>query len=416
MTHFWHPVSDMSRVLAGGELVIERGEGVYLWDTSGRKYIDAAAGGLWYCMVGYGRTEIAEAADRQLRTMPAYSCYADTANPPVLELADRIASIAPMDDPLVFFATGGGEAIDTAAKLARRHWSLQGRDQRTIIISREMGYHGLNAFGTTLAGHDSFQAGVGPLVGDTMRVPWNSAEALAQAIESVGAERVAAFFCEPVVGAGGVLFPPAGYLEDVRRICRETGVLFLADEVICGYGRCGDWFASKRFGLDPDLITFAKGVTSGYLPLSGVIVARRVAEPFLQPDAGVWRHGYTYSGHATSCAAALANLDIIENEGLLGRALELETEIEEAFRPLADHPLVSEIRTDFGVLAAVVLADPSVQEQVIKAAREEGLLIRMLMGAALQVCPALVITRTELDELVGKLGAALDRVREPVAA
>ena len=189
--------------------------------------------------------------------------------------------------------------------------------------------------------------------------PWDSAAALADAIDEVGAERVAAFFCEPIIGAGGVLAPPDGYLQEVQRICSDRGVLFLADEVICGFGRVGDWFASTRLGLRPDLITFAKGVTSGYMPLGGVIASGRVREPFWSDTAGVWRHGYTYAGHATATAAAHPNLDIIENEGLLERALLLESELAEALAPLTEHELVAEVRAGLGVVAAVQPVDPA---------------------------------------------------------
>ena len=324
-----------------------------MWDTDGRRYLDACAG-LWYCNVGYGRDEIVDAVAAQMRKVPSYSSYGDLSTPVTTALAERIAEIAPMADARIFFTSGGAEAIETAAKLARRYWSLQGHTERTVVISRERAYHGMAAYGTSLAGSDVFRAGLGTLVGDTLQVPWNSAEALAEAIDGAGPGRVAAFFCEPIVGAGGVLIPPPGYLEEARRVCRERDVLFVADEVICGYGRVGDWFASRRFGLDPDMVTFAKGITSGYVPLGGVIVGARVAEPFWSSDTGgVWRHGYTYSGHATATAAAHPNLDIMEREDLPGRALELESELADVLAPLADHPLVTEVRSGLGVVAAI---------------------------------------------------------------
>jgi adenosylmethionine-8-amino-7-oxononanoate aminotransferase len=322
-----------------------------------------------------------------------------------------------MDDAVVFFTSGGAESVETAAKLARRYWSLVGEPERTVVISRERAYHGMAAYGTSIVGMEPFRAGLGTLVSDTVRVPWDSAQALADAIEAAGPGRVAAFFCEPIIGAGGVLIPPEGYLQEVRRICRDTGVLFVADEVICGYGRVGDWFASRRFGLDPDLVTFAKGITSGYVPLGGVIVGTRVSEPFWKrPETGIWRHGYTYSGHATATAAAHPNLDIIEREGLLARALELETELADALAPLASHPLVGEIRAGLGVVAAVqldadaVAADPTLPDRAGMAAREAGVMIRPLAGGALAMSPALVITQSELDELAAMLQATLDAV------
>jgi putrescine aminotransferase len=260
MTRFWHPVADMHAVSQSGELVLERADGVWLWDEQGRRYLDACAS-LWYCNVGYGRAEIADAAAAQLRRLPAYSAYADLSTRPATDLAARVAGIAPFADAVVFFTSGGAESVETAAKLVRRYWSLSGLPERTVVISRDLAYHGMGGYGTSIVGTDAFKVGLGPLVPDTLRVPWDSAQALADAIAKIGPERVAGFFCEPVIGAGGVLSPPEGYLETARRVCREADVLFVADEVICGYGRLGDWFASSRFGLEPDLVTFAKGIT-----------------------------------------------------------------------------------------------------------------------------------------------------------
>jgi putrescine---pyruvate transaminase len=415
VTRFWHPVADMSAVAAGGELILERGEGVHVWDESGRRYLDAT-GALWYCNVGYGRTEIADAAAAQMRRLPAYSHYGDVSSRPTTDLAERIAAFAPMEDVAVFFTSGGGEAVETAVKLVRRYWSLLGQEEKTIVISRERAYHGLAGYGTSLVGIDAFTVGVGPLAGGTLQVPWNDADALASAIDDAGAERVAAFFCEPIVGAGGVLLPPPGYLEAARAVCRDRDVLFVADEVICGFGRVGGWFASSRFGLDPDLVTFAKGVTSGYLPLGGVIVGGRVREPFWSPGAGVWRHGYTYSGHATATAAAHANLDVMERESLPQRARGLEATLAAALEPLASHRLVADVRAGLGVLAAVQLEsdalaeDAALTDRVVAAAREHGVLTRALTGGGLQISPALTIGDDDLAELVEGLGAALDAV------
>jgi putrescine aminotransferase len=415
VTRFWHPVADMHAVATSGELILDRAEGTHVWDENGKRYLDATAG-LWYCNVGFGRAEIADAVAAQLRKLPAYSHYGDISSRPTTDLAERIARIAPMEDAVVFFTSGGGESVETAVKLVRRYWSLLGQEQRMIVVSRERAYHGLAGYGTSIVGTDAFTVGVGPLAGGTLRVPWNDADALAAAIDEVGAEQVAAFFCEPIVGAGGVLLPPPGYLETARRVCRERDVLFVVDEVICGFGRVGDWFASTRFQLDPDLVTFAKGVTSGYVQLGGVIAGRRVREPFWAEGAGVWRHGYTYSGHATAAATAHANLDIMERESLCERALRLEADLADALAPLADHRLVSEVRSGLGVVAAVQLApeaiadDASLPDRTALAARERGVLTRVLVGGGLQISPALVIDDAGLAELVDGLGAALDDV------
>jgi putrescine---pyruvate transaminase len=408
VTRFWHPFADMGLVEERGELVLERGEGSRLWDEQGRSYLDATAA-LWYCNVGYGRTEIGEAAAAQIARISAYSAYADLATRPAVDLAERLAALSPLDDARVFLCSGGAESIESAAKLARRYFSLTGEPERTILIARERCYHGVAGFGTSLAGADVFREGIDAPVPHVLHVPWDSADALRDTIEQAGAERVAAFFCEPVVGAGGVLAPPPGYLADVRAICRDAGCLLVADEVITSFGRCGHWFASERFGLDPDLITFAKGSTSGYLPLGGVIASGRIAEPFWRPGGGVvFRHGYTYSGHAAVAAASHANLDILERDGLIERGNELETELTEALEPLAGHPLVSEVRSGTGVMAAVQLADPTLADRASLVAREHGVITRVLLGGALQISPPLVITRDELDEIASGLAAALD--------
>ena len=416
MTHFWHPVSDMHSVQASGELILERGEGCHLWDDKGNRYIDST-GGLWYANVGYGRAQIADAAAAQMRKLHAYSHYGDISSRPTTDLAERISAIAPMEDAAVFFTSGGGESIETVVKLVRRYWSLLEQPERTVIISRERAYHGLAGYGTSIVGTDAFKVGVGPLAGDTARVAWDSAEALEATIREIGPERVAAFFCEPIIGAGGVLLPPDGYLHATREICRAHGVLFVADEVICGYGRTGDWFACGRVAIDPDAVTFAKGITSGYVPLGGVIVGRTIQEPFWgTAAAGVWRHGYTYSGHASAAAAAHANLDIIEREGIVARGLALETEIPAALAPLADHELVSEIRAGFGAVAAIqidpeLLADePGLTDSVTLRARHHGVLTRTLTGGGLQISPPLVISRDELEEIASGLAGALDDV------
>jgi adenosylmethionine-8-amino-7-oxononanoate aminotransferase len=282
-----------------------------------------------------------------------------------------------------------------------------------VFITREHAYHGMHTAGTSLAGIPANVEGYGDLLGEVEKVAWNDAEALRDRISGVGAERVAAFFCEPVVGAGGVFPPPPGYLAEAREICRESGVLFVADEVITGFGRCGDWFASRRFDLKPDLITCAKGITSGYLPLGGVIAAPRVADVFWAQGAGVFRHGYTYSGHAAVAAAALANLDIMEQEGLLSRALDLEAQIPEALADLTGHAVVEEIRSGVGALAAVQLdterlsADPFLAARAVSACRERGILTRALASGALQVSPTLVIEEGELSRIAEGFAAAL---------
>jgi putrescine---pyruvate transaminase len=413
---FWHPFADMRAIVANGELVIDRGEGAHVFDTAGRRYVDATAS-LWYCNVGHGRREIAAAAAAQMQRLEAYSTFGDIANRPALELAERVAGYAPMDDAKVFLTSGGSDSIDTAVKLARRYWQARGEHERSVVVSRTGAYHGMHLAGTSLAGIDANRQGYGaPLMEGVDTVAWDSADALGELINRAGPERVAAFFCEPVIGAGGVFHAPPGYLAKVREICRETGVLFVADEVVTGFGRVGAWFASERFSLDPDLIVCAKGITSGYLPLGAVIASGHVAEPFFDGTVGMWRHGYTYSGHATVAAAALANLDVLERERLVARARTLELELADALRPLADHDLVTEVRVAEGVLAAVQIDPARIAEDVtlpvraVAAARSAGVMTRSLATGAIHVSPPLVITTEELGELSDGLRKALDEV------
>jgi putrescine aminotransferase len=400
-------------VVRGHELVVSRGEGVWLWDEDGNRYLDASAS-LWYCNVGHGRSEIAEAAARQLQQLEAWSIFGDTATPPALELADRLARLSSLDGAKIFFTTGGGDAIDTAAKLARLYWQVLGRPERLHVISRTAAYHGTMAFGTSIGGIEANRVGYGPLVPSTSQVRWDSPDALRDEIERVGPERVAAFFMEPVIGAGGVLPPPAGYVPAVAEICRDADVLFVCDSVICGFGRLGTWLGFERFDVQPDMVTFAKGVTSGYLPLGGVVVSGRVAEPFWsEPGRITVRHGQTYSGHAAVCAAALANLDILDREGLVPRGRELENELLQTFAPLAEHPLVAEVRGGTGMLVGIafdaetIAAEPALPAKSAQAIRMHGVLIRAL-GSSLAVSPPLTISSDEIQFIRDGVRAGLD--------
>ncbi len=412
MTTIWHPFADMATLESVGELTLARGDGSHVWDVNGTRYLDATAG-LWFVNVGHGRAEIADAAADQMRRLASYHTFGDLTNEPTAELTDRVAGIAPMADAKVFLTSGGSDSIDTATKMVRRFWSLTGQPERTVLIRREHAYHGMHAAGTSLAGIRANADGYGPLLHEVVEVPWDDADALYETIDQLGRGRVAGFFCEPVMGAGGVFPPPPGYLEKARGICRDLGVLFIADEVITGFGRCGAWFASERFQLEPDLVTCAKGITSGYLPLGAVIAAPTVWEPFWREGAGMFRHGYTYSGHAAVSAAALANLDILEREGLVRRAAELESVLLTGLQTLTTHPLVREVRGGVGVLAAVQLTDPVATDaallgRVVPALRERGIMGRVLAGGALQISPPLVLTNDEVQELTDGLRAALD--------
>jgi putrescine---pyruvate transaminase len=408
----WHPFADMARV-AGRELVLVRGEGAWLEDDRGRRYLDATAS-LWYCNVGYGRAELADAAAAQMRELAAYSTFGAYANRPALELADRLAGIAPVEDAAVFLTTGGSDAVETAAKIARRYWLLRGEPQRTVLVARSEAYHGMNAYGTSLAGIGPNAQGWGPLVADVVHVAHDDAAALERLLAGHG-DRVAAFIGEPVIGAGGVVPPPDGYWARVQRACAESGALLIADEVVTGYGRTGPWFACERFGVEPDMVTTAKGLTSGYLPLGAVLCAPRVRDALWADTAGPFRHGYTYSGHAAGCAVALRNLDIIEREGLRDRVRELEPVLAEALAGLESAPLVEETRS-VGLLGAVELSaaaraeDPGLADRVVAELQDAGILVRSLVGHSLQISPPFVITEREIDLLAERIGGVLERM------
>lgn len=398
----------------GAPFVLARGEDVWVWDEQGRRYLDATAS-LWCANAGHGRPEIAAAVERQMRALDTYSIFGDYANRPAMELAERLATLAPIPGSRVFLGSGGGDAIDTAAKLARAHFQLAGQHERSHLIGREHGYHGTHGYGTSVGGIAPNLADWGPLVPDVSHVPYDSVDALAAEIERVGPTRVAAFFCEPVIGAGGVLLPPEGYVEGVADVCARYGVLFVADCVINAFGRLGTWLGIDRWpSVRPDLIVLAKGISGGTLPLGATIVAPHVAEPFFTgaPGAPVLRHGPTYAGHPTCCAAGLATLDLYEREDLIVRGRMLEGPLERALRPLEAHPLVAEVRAGLGLLGAVELsedvlaADPGAAARLMHACRERGLLVRAL-GAGVAVSPPLTIAEEQIAEIGAGIAAGL---------
>jgi adenosylmethionine-8-amino-7-oxononanoate aminotransferase len=407
---FWNPQAQMPTALRH-RLVIARGEGAYLYTEAGDRLLDATAS-LWYCNVGHARPELADAAAKQLRELETYHVFGPVANRPALELADRIAALVPIPDAKVILGSGGSDAVDTAAKLARRHWQLHGRPDKRIVLSRDLGYHGLHAFGTSIGGLQFNRDGYGgeSLVPETARVATNDAGSLAEAVRTLGADRIAAFFAEPVIGTGGVIPPAPGYLEAVQAICRDNDVLFVTDEVITGFGRTGAMFASERFGLEPDMLLFAKGVTSGYLPLGGIAVARNVWEPFFAgDDAPIFRHGVTYSGHATACAVALANLDVLERDRLVERVADLESALVDALEPLRHLDEVVEVRCGVGLLGGVQLREDVSAEAVAYACRDLGVMTRPITNNTLQISPPFVVDADELGVISDAIGTALDR-------
>ncbi len=401
MTHFWHPFAEMSKV-KHKPFIVDRGEGIYVYDEEGNRYLDAAAS-LWYMNVGYGRDEIIDAMSAQARKLPAFHAFIDYGTRAPMELAERIAGVSPDPDSKVFFGSGGSDAVDTAAKLTRRYFNAIGQPERTVFISREWAYHGMHTYGTALGGMEPNRAGYGgELVSEVVIVPHDDPEAVEKAIDHAGSERIAGIFVEAVIGAGGIRPVDSGYLTSVREMVREAGGLYISDEVITGFGRVGDWFAANLYDLDPDLITFAKGVTCGYAPLGGVVAAPHIAEPFFSTPGLVFRHGYTYSGHATACVAGLVVMDIIEREGLLERAAQLESEIYEALRPLEDLPVVDNIRRGVGALAAIQLEvgdDDALPYRAAEACRRAGVLTRAVGGGGLQVSPPLTMNPEQVSEM-----------------
>jgi putrescine aminotransferase len=401
----------MAETEARGRVVFVSGEGAHLTDSEGRRYFDAS-GGLWYNAVGHGRERIAEAVAAQARKLAATTCFDVYASDVTLAVADRVAELAPMECARVFLTSGGSDGIDSAGKIIRRYFALRGEPEKTVFISREGAYHGMHAYGTSLAGIPGNRDGWGPLVREVEQVTAFNAEALEEKIREVGAERVGAFFAEPVIGAGGVFPPPEGYLQAVREVCDRHGVLLVCDEVVTGVGRLGRWTASERFGVVPDLLVLAKILTSGYQPLGAVVVGREVAEPFFAGDGAWLKHGYTYSGHATACAAAVANLEIIEEERLVDRVAELEPAVARLLGPLAEVDGISEVRT-VGLLAGVQLDAPWFEERGVPlaeaavAVRERGQLSRLLASGALQFSPPFVSTEEEIAGFAEAVADAL---------
>jgi adenosylmethionine-8-amino-7-oxononanoate aminotransferase len=382
---------------------IVRGEGALVWDAEGRELVDAMAS-LWYCAIGHGRREMADAIAAQVTTLEAYSTFDPFTNPPADALAARLAAIAPMPDARVFFCCSGSEAVDSAMKIARVAHAQRGEPQRQLIISRARGYHGTNYGGTSAQGIAPNREGWGALLAEVVQVPSDDLEAVATIFAQRG-EQVAAVITEPVQGAGGVFPPPPGYLEGLRRLCDQHGAYLVFDEVICGFGRLGTWFASDHFGVTPDLTTFAKAVTSGYQPLGGVFVGGAVRSALESDPAFFLRHGYTYSGHATACAAALANLAIFEREGLLGEAGRVGDRLGAGLRALAADGVIDHARGVGAVWAAGLRADQdatAVRDRML----DLGVITRAINADTCAFCPPLVTTDAQIDRIVDALATA----------
>ena len=376
---------------------IVRGKGSLLWDSNGRQYIDAI-GSLWYCQVGHGRTEIAEAVAAQISTLETYSTFDPFTNQKADELAAKLQSISALPQSRVFLCGSGSEAVDTAMKLARVAQGQAGHPERTIIISRMRGYHGTNYGGTSAQGLPLNKQGFGQLLPEVVQVDSDNLEDLAMFM-SDNSKKIAAVIVEPLQGAGGVWPPPPGYLEGARKLCDQHGAFLIFDEVISGFGRMGTWFAADHYGVTPDMLCFAKGVTSGYQPLGGVYVGAAVREALESDPNFFLRHGYTYSGHSSVCAAALANLAIIEREGLVERAKHVGARLSKGLGALATDGTIDHVRGDGAVWAAGLKPDQNsvtIRDRMI----ELGVIARAINTDTVAFCPPLVATDEELDKMI----------------
>ncbi len=432
-SHHLHPFTDHGALRKEGSRVIVKGDGVWLTDSDGKQIMDGMAG-LWNVQIGHGRTEIADAVAAQMRELSYYNTFFKTTHPPVIELSQMIAKLAPEPYNQMFYVSSGSEANDTVLRLVRYFWDLKGKPEKKTIITRWNAYHGSTVAGTSLGGMKAMHAqGDLPIPGihhidqpywfdeggDMSPEEFGLAAAgkLEAAIDAIGEDKIAAFMAEPIQGAGGVIIPPDTYWPEIKRILAERGILFVADEVISGFGRLGEWFGSTVYGLEPDLIAVAKGMTSGYLPMGGVLVHDRVAD-VVQHEGGEFFHGYTYSGHPACAAAAIANLTIMQDEGVVEHVRDVAApKFAEVFSGLSDHPLVGEARTK-GLLGAIELVPNKPARDRFANYGDVGTLCRdisfqhgLVMRAvrdSLILSPPLVITHDELDWMGATVRTVLD--------
>ena len=431
--HYLHPFTDHKSLAAKGARIITKADGIYIWDSNGVKILDAMSG-LWCVNVGYGRKELVDAAAAQMQELPYYNSFFQTTNIPAVKLAERIVKLAGDNYSHVFFSSSGSESNDTNIRIVRHYWATLGQPERKVIISRNNAYHGSTMAGASLGGMSGMHAQGGLPIPDIVHIeqPYHyglaptedkdafgikAASWLEDKILEVGADKVAAFIGEPVQGAGGVIIPPKTYWPEIQRICDKYGILLICDEVICGFGRLGKWFGSQLLGCKPDLMTFAKGVTSGYIPLGGVVVGKRVANVLIE-QGGDFNHGYTYSGHPVACAVALANIDILEKEGLVDKVLnETGPYLAQKFAELASHPLVGGAET-CGLVAGFALMQDKVNHIAFDETLEVGMmcrnhcfangLIMRAVGDRMIIAPPLIITKAQIDEMTLLIRKCLD--------
>jgi len=435
--HFLHPFTDFQALAGKGSRVITRADGIYLWDSEGQRILDAMSG-LWCVNVGYGREALVQAATQQMRELPFYNAFFQTSTPPAIELAELLAQVTPPQFQHVFFGGSGSEGNDTVVRMVRRYWDLLGQPQRQVIISRHNAYHGSTMAGASLGGMSGMHAQGGlpiPGIVHIQQPYWYelgremskdefglvAARWLEDKILEVGADKVAAFIGEPVQGAGGVIVPPATYWPEIQRICDRHGILLVSDEVITGFGRTGRWFGCETMGSTPDLMTFAKGVTSGYLPLGGVMVGERVARVLIE-RGGEFNHGYTYSGHPVACAVALANIRLLQELDLVARVHDdVGPYLAQQFEALREHSLVGDV-DHCGMMGALLLVKdkargtpfpPEIELGMVCRGHcfREGLIMRAV-GDRMIVAPPLVMTRAQIDEMMSLVRRCLDLTLE----
>ncbi|PID50027.1 MAG: aspartate aminotransferase family protein [Proteobacteria bacterium] len=432
--HHIHPFTDTAQLNRKGSRIISKADGVYIYDIDGNKILDGMAG-LWCVGVGYGREEIVEAVAAQMRELPYYNTFFQTSHSPALKLANRLADLAPAHINHVFFTGSGSDANDSILRMVRHYWAVQGQPDKQVIIARKNAYHGSTVAGASLGGMAVMHAQGGlpiPGIVHINQPHWYSeggdlspeafglqrAQELEQTILELGVDKVAAFIGEPIQGAGGVVIPPASYWPEIQRICRKYNILLIADEVITGFGRTGEWFGSQYFGIEPDLMTIAKGLTSGYLPMGGVLVADHVAEVIA--NSGEFFHGYTYSAHPAACAAALTVMDILEREQLVERVRDdIGPYMQERWLKLGEHPLVGEARMVGLIGGLEMTSDKSTRKPFPVEKGTVGLmgrensfangLVMRHVGDTMIISPPLVISHAEVDELIDKATKTLDQ-------
>ncbi len=431
--HHLHPFTTFKELAAKGSRIIVRGEGCYLWDSEGNRLLDGMSG-LWCINVGYGRERLARAAYEQMRRLPFYNSFFQCSTPPAIELAAKLAELLPHGLDKIFFVSSGSEANDTIVKSVWYYWNLLGRPRKKHFISRKLGYHGIGLGSASLTGmnfmHRPFDLPL-PRFSHIGNPYWfvegggldpeafglKAAAELEERILDIGPDSVAAFVGEPIQGAGGVIVPPDSYWPEIQRICRKYDVLLVADEVICGFGRTGNWWGSQTYGIEPDAVAMAKGLTSGYQPLAAVAFGRRLGDVLYKSDFE-YAHGVTYAGHPTACAVALENIAILEEEGLATRASgPIGDCFAKGLQTLADHPLVGEVRTK-GLLAAIEIVEDKASRKLFEPQGKLGLTMRdlaigngIVMRAvrdALVLAPPLVITEEQVGEIVDKARRTLD--------